>query len=682
MLTINVNDFDYQDFYKKVRLLPRPAGNPHGRQKKKYVNLVCAFDIETTRLPDIEQSYMYIWQFQIDDYWTVYGRTWDEFLDFLIRLQRRLRGGELVVYIHNASYEWQFIRGIYDFDEDEVFATEPRKILKFTMFDSFEFRCSYLQTNMSLDQFLKKMGVDHKKLTYDYDKIRYSDTVLTDDELEYCFNDVRGLVEALKVEMKADGDNLYTIPLTSTGYPRRDCKKAMAGYNHKQLAEMLPDLKIYKLLRMAFRGGNTHANRYYSNQILKGVKSFDMASAYPAVMCTCMYPMGPFYEVEDCSPARLHSLIFKQNRAVLMRIAFWNIKLKDEFDGCPYISRDKCSNLYKGKFDNGRVLEAEYLELGLTDLDFRIILKHYDWTASNIIECYHSKYRQLPKMIRDVVKEYYEAKTRLKGVEGQEVYYTKAKNKLNSLYGMSAQDPVKDSCKFRDGEFIYEDEDSEKLLEKANKKAFQCYQWGVWTTAWCRTYLQEGIDLVQDQLVNGEKNYGFVYCDTDSVKFIGDVDFSELNKIREKRALDAGAWASDPHGEAHFMGVYETDGDYKRFKTMGAKKYAYEEEDGSLHITIAGVSKKAGAKELGKLENMVEGFTFYAAGGTESVYNDNMDTWVERDGHMIRITDNIVIRPSTYTLGLTAEYAAILAGCIDIAYSDHDIPGLYRLKRN
>jgi len=682
MLTINVNDFDYQAFYKKVHLLPRPAGNPHGRQKKKYVSLVCAFDIETTRLPDIEQSFMYIWQFQIDDYYTVYGRTWDEFLDFLTRLQRRLHGGMLVVYIHNASYEWQFLRGIYDFEEDEVFATEPRKILKFTMFDSFEFRCSYLQTNMSLDQFLKKMGVEHKKLSYDYDKIRYSDTVLTDDELEYCLNDVRGLVEALKVEMKADGDNLYTIPLTSTGYPRRDCKHAMAGYNHKQLAEMLPDLKIYKLLRMAFRGGNTHANRYFSNQILEGVESYDMASAYPNAMCTCLYPMGPFYEIHDCSPTKLHSLIFKENRAVLMRIAFWNIKLKDEFDGCPYISRDKCSNLIKGIFDNGRVLKAEYLELGLTDLDFKIILKHYDWEASNILECYHSRYRQLPKMIRDVVKEYYEAKTKLKGVEGQEVYYIKAKNKLNSLYGMSAQDPVKDSCKFRDGEFVYEDEDSEKLLEKANKKAFQAYQWGVWTTAWCRTYLQEGIDLVQEQMVNGEKNYGFVYCDTDSVKFIGDVDFSELNKVREKRALDAGAWAADPHGDAHFMGVYETDGDYKRFKTMGAKKYAYEEEDGSLHITIAGVSKKAGAKELGKLENMVEGFTFYDAGGMESVYNDNMDEWIERDGHMIRITDNIVIRPSTYTLGLTAEYAAILAGCIDIAYSDHDIPGLYRLKKN
>lgn len=681
MDTARVEDFNFQAFYKKVHLLDRPGGNPHGRQKKKYVDLVCAFDIETSRLPEIEQSVMYIWQFQIDDYYTVYGRTWDEFLDFIEGLQRRLRGGMLVVYVHNLSYEWQFLRGIYEFEEDEVFATEPRKILKCTMFDSFEFRCSYLQTNMSLDQFLKKMKVEHKKLTYDYDKIRFSDTELSPDELEYCLNDVRGLVEALKVEMKTDNDNLYTIPLTSTGYPRRDCKEAMRGYNHKQLAEMLPDLELYQVLRMAFRGGNTHANRYFSGQILHDVKSYDMASAYPAVMCTCLYPMGKFYEEKECTPKRLKQLIFTRKRAVLMLIGFYDIKLRDHFDGCPYISRDKCSNLHGGVFDNGRVLEADYLEIAITDLDFKIILKHYEWSASNIMRCYHARYKQLPVMIRDVVKEYYEAKTKLKGIPEQEVYYTKAKNKLNSLYGMSAQDPVKDTCKFLNGEFVYEDEDSGELLAKSNKRAFQCYQWGIWTTAWCRTYLQEGIDLVQEQMIDGEQNYGFVYCDTDSVKFIGNVDFSELNKIREDKALQAGAWAADPHGEAHFMGVYETDGNYNRFKTMGAKKYAYEDDTG-LHITIAGVSKKAGAKELGCLENMVEGFTFTEAGGTESVYNDNVDEVVDYHGRKIHITDNVVIRPSTYTLGLTAEYAAILAGCIEIAYSDHDIPGLYKMKRN
>lgn len=124
------------------------------------------------------------------------------------------------------------------------------------------------------------------------------------------------------------------------------------------------------------------------------------------------------------------------------------------------------------------------------------------------------------------------------------------------------------------------------------------------------------------------------------------------------------------------MGVFESEGCYERFKTLGAKKYVYE-QNGKLHITIAGVNKKTGAEELGKIENFEEGFTFYAAGGTESVYNDNIRIILNRDGHHLEIRDNIVIKPSMYTIGLTAEYKAILNGLITIKYSDHTIDGYY-----
>ena len=42
-----------------------------GRGRKssvKYVNAVSAFDIETTNLDEIQQSIMYIWQFQLEDF--------------------------------------------------------------------------------------------------------------------------------------------------------------------------------------------------------------------------------------------------------------------------------------------------------------------------------------------------------------------------------------------------------------------------------------------------------------------------------------------------------------------------------------------------------------------------------------------------------------------------------------
>ena len=41
----------------------------------------------------------------------------------------------------------------------------------------------------------------------------------------------------------------------------------------------------------------------------------------------------------------------------------------------------------------------------------------------------------------------------------------------------------------------------------------------------------------------------------------------------------------------------------------------------------------------------------------------------------------MVIRDSEYTLGITADYRRILDGLVTIKYSDHDIDGLYKVKR-
>ena len=136
----------------------RKGGSKRG-DKKTYKELVCAFDIETTRIEEIDQSIMYIWQFQVDEVCTVYGRTWAEYLEFIDGICKALGDDYLVVYVHNLSYEFQFLAGIYPFKASEVFAVESRTVLKCEMFGHIEYRCSYLQTNMSLSQFTKKMSV-------------------------------------------------------------------------------------------------------------------------------------------------------------------------------------------------------------------------------------------------------------------------------------------------------------------------------------------------------------------------------------------------------------------------------------------------------------------------------------------------------------------------------------------
>ena len=575
--------------------------------------------------------------------------------------------------------EFQFLKGWYDFQPDEVFRTEPRKVLKCEMFDSFEFRCSYFLTNLSLDRFTRQMGIENKKLSgeiFDYSKIRYPWTPLNDYEIQYCINDVKGLAQALIKKLKADGDTVRTVPLTSTGYVRRDVKRSMESYNRKQLADMLPDVDLYSMLREAFRGGNTHANRWYAGDIVENVSSIDIVSSYPAVMLTCKYPMSKFIYVPNCSISELKRLL--KTKAVIMRVAFYDLDLIDNFNGCPYISRDKCRNIIGGVYDNGRLLRASYAETTICDIDFKIIKRQYKWTDMNPFKVMYARYDLLPAQIREQVQNYYKVKTELKGIsedDDQYIYYCNNKAKLNSCYGMTAQDPVKDTLEFVNGEFTYSDLPVRQILKASNKKAFLAYQWGVWVTAHARSRLQDGIDLA---------GHNFIYADTDSVKYIGELDIEKFNKKRTLEAIKKGAYAYDNKGKAHYIGVYENEGYTlpNRFCTLGAKKYVLEDSNKKLHITIAGVNKKKGAVELGKIENFKEGFIFKDAGGTESIFNDDLDMTIEREGQQLRIRDNVVIRDSTYTLGLTAEYLDILKGCIEIKYSDRNILGYYRLKKD
>ena len=652
-----VNTFDYS-LISKARNQRRKKGNQGKRNNKRiYKDIICAFDIETTNDRESLQAFMYVWQFQFNDI-TIMGRTWNEFITFMQRMSDQLnRDQYIVIFVHNLSFEFQFLRGVYDFTKEEVFAVDSRKVLKCEMFNHFELRCSYLQTNMSLNEFTHKMGVQDVKLSgedFDYSKARYPWTPLTDQELQYCINDVKGLVEAMRIQMDLEHDTFYTLPLTSTGYVRRDVKAAMRHYNRQDLKDMLPDYNVFCMLREAFRGGNTHANRYYANCILKDVHSNDYASSYPNVQINCRFPMSPWIREDGMDLARCLLKIYKHKRACLMRVKLFDVKLKDPMWGAPYLAKAKCRNIKNVENDNGRVLSADYLETTLTDIDFKIVLEEYEFSWIEFTDFYHCRYGLLPKQLRETVLEYFRRKTELKGVKGEELYYMKSKNKLNSVYGMSVQSPVKQSIDF-EHDFILRDDDETELLDAANKKAFMSYAWGVWTTAHARAELEEAIKMCGDR---------FVYCDTDSVKYLGFIDFDSFNAKKRRRSEENGAVAVDPAGVKHYLGVMEHDADYLEFATMGAKKYAYRYPDGKLGITIAGVNKSKGAEELeaaGGLSAFKEGFVFKKAGGTESIYNDNpVIDHITREGREIAITSNLYIKDSEYTLGITGEYYRIL----------------------
>lgn len=672
----SVKNFDYNR-YKMIKRLPRPEGN-NGHTKPFYKNIVNAFDIETTALHDIEQSVMYMWQWAFNPYTVIVGRTWKDFKEHILNIKSVVNNARIVTYVHNLGYEFSFMRGIYDFKNEEVFAIDRHKILRCDMADAIEFRDSWLHSNMSLEEYTKTMNVKHRKLagTVDYNVRRYWYSDIDPKMFRYAVYDVSGLVEAVEADMENEGDNLYTIPATSTGYVRRDVKKAMTQVSFNYRKSMRPSYNLYKCLRRAFRGGNTHANRFFVNANVFDVKSRDETSAYPFTQEVCKFPVGAFCEHkdEDLTVEYMRELMYKRGKAVLMTVTFDDLELKDPFEPVPYISWSMCRDYdyKKGVNDNGRILSYKgKITTSITDIDYKIINNMYRFKSMHINEMYSASYGNLPDSVKQTLYKYFVLKTGKKGVDN--MLYVKSKNKFNSVYGMSAQDPVKQSLIYD-----YHDEDDFKslkedtrdiliLLDEGNKRAAMPYQWGVWTTAYARMFLQEGIDLVK----NTPDAY-VIYCDTDSVKYIGDVDFDVLNKLR---VFDNPyTVAMDKDGNIERLGVFTDDGYYPVFRTYGAKKYLYLDDNLVEHIAIAGVNKKLGPDEIidsGGFFKFDLGFVFKKAGGSLLKYNESYGRYFNEDGVSIDITSNIYISDSTYTLSMTPEYEGLIKN-LTFKYVDSD----------
>lgn len=623
-----------------------------GKRQRAYADIVCAFDIETYTL-DVggePTAIMYMWQFQAGLGATYIGRTWDEYREFINRYTS-LIDYDLVIYVQNLHYEFSFLKS--QIPIENVFAKDKRHIVRFNS-GKCEYRCSYIHSNMSLAEYTSKYKAPHAKLvdTVDYYTERYFDSDLDDSVIEYGAYDVMGLVEAIMIEMQIENDTLYSIPLTSTGYVRREAKDALRHIAKRYREGWKTNYRVYQLERQAFRGGDTHASRYYVGLILNDVNSADLSSDYPFQLTCKDFPVGEWTEAS----ADIRSLLTyaKHHVPFIAVVQFYSLRLIDGRWGFPYIPYDKCRGAVNYELDNGRVLSADFIEITLTDIDLEIILSEYDSEIIGV-ECYTSKYMPLPPSYAAIIKEHYRLKTSLKGVKGQEVYYAKEKNRINAFFGLTAQNPAKESYTYKDGLISQDDENIETLYEKC--KPTMPYAWGVWCTAHARKSLHDGLHLIGNRAV---------YVDTDSIKYLGDGSaLKEYNAAALELAALNGCYAEDKHGNMHYMGVFEDEPPYSKFLTWGAKKYAFEQE-GEIGVTIAGVGKKAGGKELaeaGGLEKLRPGFTFVEAGGLEATYNDYMDEreFVRGDGVAIKYSSNLALTPSTYTLGLADNYALLLA---------------------
>ena len=673
------------DFLLKILSADLPIVT--NNKKISFYNVPCAFDIEVSSFyyNGEKNASMYIWQFGILN-WVTYGRTWEEYQNFLAVLSEVLglsKDMRLVVYVHNLAYEWQFVRKILKWDK--VFFLDERKPV-YAITGGYEFRCSLKLSSKSL----AKVGEDlvkykeHKHVgDLDYQLNRFHSTPLTDEELGYCEADIRVLLAYIQEKIETDKQIDY-IPLTNTGYVRNHCRKAcFKRYkDYKRLmSELTLDADEYSQLKRGFAGGFTHANARYvaegKEKPLENVGSFDFTSSYPAVMLTEQFPMSKsklIGHIDDWN--QFH--YYLKNYCCLFDVTLTNVFPKVDYDHP--ISRSKLIKFEGITEDNGRIVSADVMSLTMTEQDWFVFDSFYNYEHIEVRMFRIYEKRFLPKPFYRAILELYKKKTILKDVEGEEINYMISKNMLNAAYGMIVTDIVREVI-----EYDYENSeytkpikpDLEEAIEKYNtsKKRFLFYPWGVWVTAYARRNLFSGI------LACGED---YIYSDTDSIKifnpdkhmdYINDYNNNLLKRIEAISSylgIDSTEYApKNKKGVSKPIGIWEYEGIYKRFKTLGAKRYLYEKQDGKYVLTVAGVNKKKACEYLvKKYGDPFKGFTHDLivpeeySGRLTLTYIDKPCDGVAKDylGNTCEFHEKsfIHMEPSEYNLTMSSEYRGFI----------------------
>lgn len=662
---LTIDDLKGTKFVQKLKRVPRPVGRGASKFKNIiYKNEICTFDIETSAIKDIKHSVMYLWQ--VHFYFTgvtIIGRTWNEFRELCMILANQLRENErLCFYVHWLSHEFQYLKGIYRFSEEDIFAIDDRKIAKCLMLGKLEFRCSYILANQGLESFLIDMGCETTKGKLDYSVMRWYYSKLDAETIDYSVRDVVGLAEAIYKLMSREGDTLYTIPMTSTGYIRREIKRALHDFarNNRDIYDIDADLLVAAL--HAFRGGDTHANRFYAGVLIDMVmKKKDFSSSYPFRICCEKFPMSKFVRVFNGSEIE-YERYKREGYAILTRVKITKLELKNPLYPDPYISVAKCENKIDEKLcmvDNGRVMSAPECVVCVTDVDMNVINDVYKYDGIEYIDMWVSKYDYLPKELVDIFLMYYGIKTSMKGDKFNTDKYDMSKRKFNAGYGCMVQSPLKKEFKLENNALKIEYGGLEDAVSTYKKQAYLSYFWGVWTTAYARHALHVVIEIAGYE--------GVLYWDTDSLCYIdenGNICFKAYNDNIASVSKEKGMCAADINGNMHYGGVFEDEKPPRLFKTYGSKKYVTEYEDGEVLITISGVNKEMGSKELVEMGGIKEWnleTKFTKSGGSAFYYNDNvcMD-YVNEDGKKIRITDNVYSESTTYTMHMNSTYEEVL----------------------
>ena len=547
---------------------------------------------------------------------------------------------KLIIYIHNLSYDmsylYPYLLDLPGIDKDAKYQgiiEAPNKFLSL-VFGSFEFRCSYRLSGMSLEKWSKEMNAEHIKKVgmYDYDKVLYQDSDLSEDEQDYDKFDVYSMRDCLYKQMAYYGDDITSIPLTKTGYIRRTLRKSCFNdphYKKKYFWDNKLSAVNYEYCLKSFSGGYTHNNRFWRDTLIEAGKTYeyipgsgiyikvdkikhrDFKSHYPTQQtCYKRFPIGRPQHIYDCSTMPFvytveEILAEAEEFTHFVKLLITDCSLRDPMCSMPFMQLSKCyqANFNNKIVDNGRIIKASGSFIMYVDtLTLQILAEQYTMECA-VLDVYRMKNGPLPDCIIKVVDKYFKGKSDKKALVHQlteefgkldpktveaEFDLMQEKAGLNSIYGCTVQQALKDVFQIDDNmNFSYKtkyisEQEVEEGLESyySGKNNFLAYQLGCVVTSLARFELYSFIRLIGYEYV--------LYSDTDSLFYISTPEIEKRIEAKNKELRETAHFVELENGKREYYNEFTEEPDCLAFKGLHSKCYGVVTSKG-LEITIAGV---------------------------------------------------------------------------------------------
>ncbi len=383
------------------------------------------------------------------------------------------------------------------------------------------------------------------KLDINNDLERPVGYIPTDDEIKYIEHDSEVIARVLKMFYEKDMTSL-TASADAFKMFKKDCGKWYSYFFPK-----LP-IEIDDYLRYALKGGLCYVNPKWKGQTLTDMTILDANSFYPFIAANLPLPFGkPEYFVGKP--------IKNDSRPLFISHIQVCCRLKE--DHIPTLQLRKFFLHGKNEF----VIDTmgEMVDLYLTNIDIESMYQSYDVFEIEYIDGF--RFCASAKIFTRYINELYRIKDQsigaqretnkilLNGLLGKFATKTTYKNKVPLLFKGDENLNLKDTLYF------------EEIGEYEKDPIYTATT--VFVNAWGRAILS--------RMINDNFKF-FVYCDTDSLHLIGNIDWCDYKDI-----------AIDEHKLGYFKNEYK-DNPIVNAKYLSEKTYFLILKSGDSVVKCAG----------------------------------------------------------------------------------------------